>query len=290
CPKEHRTPVVEKFRRHFCHHLLIPLNDADGTCLTAQEIHEAAVYDMYQYCRQNDLVHVWAYIWSCWYALPQQWALWAQSAYPLISRMRTTMKAEGFWRLFKHDVLGSFSRPGLDLVTYLIFTEVLPSIKRKLDHVLGRQRVGGPHVLAPWAKEAKSVWMDKSQLDSIRRAKKEKKLLSANPKTSAAKKRQEKQLEWLREEAEQSQGQYRTALLNWTCSCPSFLLSRFLFCKHLIRKANTKLGTNRPGLGFFRKLRRFLLSDCRYSRCRPCSPQRPLLCRSYPATNRRCPG
>ncbi|KAG9022921.1 hypothetical protein FS837_006091, partial [Tulasnella sp. UAMH 9824] len=223
CPHEHRKPIVEKFRRHFCHHSLIPLNDADSTCLSAEEIYEAAVYDMYQYCRQNNLAQVWAYIWNCWYA-PEKWKLWARSASPLISRMRTTMMVEGFWRLFKHDVLGSFSRPRLDLVTYLIITEVLPSVKRKIDHILGRRRIGRPHALAPWSKEAKSIWMDKSQPDSIRRLKKEKKLLSANPKTAGAKKRREQQLEWLREEAEQ---------------------------------ANAKLGTDRPGLGFFKKLHRF---------------------------------
>ncbi|KAG8938810.1 hypothetical protein FRC04_007517 [Tulasnella sp. 424] len=256
CPKEYRTPIVEKFRRHFCHHPLIPLNDADGTCLSAEEIHEAAVYDMYRYCRQNDLSQVWAYIWTCWYA-PERWKLWARSASPLISRMRTTMMVEGFWRLFKHNILASFSRPRLDLVTYLIITEVLPSVKRKLDHILGRRRVGRPHALSPWSKEAKSVWTDQSKSDSARRAKKEKKLLSANPKTASAKKRREQQLEWLREEAEQGEGQYRTALLNWTCSCSSYLLSRYLFCKHLIREANAKLGTNRPGLAFFKKLQRF---------------------------------
>ncbi|KAG8900052.1 hypothetical protein FRC00_000052 [Tulasnella sp. 408] len=230
CPKEYRTPIVEKFRRHFCLHPLIPLNDADGTCLTAEEIHEAAVYDMYNYCRENNLVQVWAYIWTCWYA-PERWALWAR--------------------------MTSYVRPGLDLVTHLIITEVLPSVKRKLDHMLGRRRIGRPQALAPWSKEAKSVWMDMSQPDATRRAKKEKKLLLANPKSSAAKQRREEQLGWLREEAEQSEGQYRTALLNWTCSCPSFLLNRFLFCKHLVRAANAKLGTNRPGFAFFKELRRF---------------------------------
>lgn len=163
---------------------------------------------------------------------------------------------EGFWRLFKHDVLGSFSRPRLDLVTYLIITDVLPAVKRKLDYICGLRRIGRPVPLAPWSKALKTIWQDLSQPDSERRLKKEKKLLKLNPKTSKAKSRRNQQLEWLREEAERENGQYRTALMNWTCSCPSFLVSRFLMCKHLIREANKHLSIKKPSLAFYKKLRR----------------------------------
>ncbi|KAG9044495.1 hypothetical protein FS837_008065 [Tulasnella sp. UAMH 9824] len=227
CPKEFRAPIVEKFRRHFCLHPQIPLNDQDGTCLTAEEIYETAVYDMYQYCRQNNLAQVWAYLWTCWYA-SERWSLWARSASPVIPRLRTTMVAEGFWRLFKHDVLAAFSRPRLDLVTHLIITEVLPAMKRKLDHLCGLHRIGWPIAMVPWVKAVKGFWKDCTQPDSVRRKRKERKLLQTKPRTAAVKDHKEKQLEWLREEAENEHGggQYCTSVENWTCSCPSFLTLR----------------------------------------------------------------
>ncbi|KAF8991912.1 hypothetical protein BDZ89DRAFT_973611 [Hymenopellis radicata] len=39
CPKEHRKAIIEKFRVHLHQHPSIPLNDAAGTLLTADEIH-----------------------------------------------------------------------------------------------------------------------------------------------------------------------------------------------------------------------------------------------------------
>ena len=52
-------------------------------------------------------------------------------------------------------------------------------------------------------------------------------------------------------------GVYVTVIELWVCSCPSFLLSRFLWCKHLIRETNKRLN-NRPltDLKFFLHLRR----------------------------------
>ena len=79
CPMEHRGTIVEKFRLHLHQHPEIPFNDVEGTHLTADEIHEGAVSDMYHYCHQHDLSQVWAYMWNCWYN-PQQWPLWACSA------------------------------------------------------------------------------------------------------------------------------------------------------------------------------------------------------------------
>ena len=62
CPMEHRGTIVEKFRLHLHQHPEIPFNDVEGTHLTADEIHEGAVSDMYHYCHQHDLSQVWAYM------------------------------------------------------------------------------------------------------------------------------------------------------------------------------------------------------------------------------------
>ncbi|KAF8229163.1 hypothetical protein L208DRAFT_1106991, partial [Tricholoma matsutake] len=72
CPVEHCTAIVEKFCIHLHQHPQIPLNDKHNSCLTAQEIHCRAVKDMYDFCFQNDLSQVWAYLWNRWYT-PKQW-------------------------------------------------------------------------------------------------------------------------------------------------------------------------------------------------------------------------
>ena len=46
-------------------------------------------------------------------------------------------------------------------------------------------------------------------------------------------------------EESREHGQYHTNLQAWTCSCPSYLISGFLLCKHLVRLTNENL-QNRP--------------------------------------------
>ncbi|KAF9505684.1 hypothetical protein BS47DRAFT_1306287, partial [Hydnum rufescens UP504] len=96
------------FHHHACQHPLIPLNDDQNMRLTAAEIHEGAVKNMYLYCRENGLSQVWAYLWNCWYC-PDKWPLWAHSAADTISVLRTTMIIEGFWNKLKHSTLHTFN-------------------------------------------------------------------------------------------------------------------------------------------------------------------------------------
>ena len=57
------------------------------------------------------------------------------------------------------------------------------------------------------------------------------------------------------EEEKRNPGTHHTSIDKWTCSCPSYLTSRFLLCKHLVRQANISL-SNKPctDLRFFSKL------------------------------------
>jgi SWIM zinc finger len=64
--------------------------------------------------------------------------------------------------------------------------------------------------------------------------------------------------EWLAEiqaDADRPAGTYHTNIMQWTCSCPVYLISRFLTCKHIVRQVNQCLG-NKPltNLEFFAKL------------------------------------
>jgi len=154
CGKEHRATIIAKFRIHFHQHPAIPFDDDKGTHFTAEEIHHGAVQDMYQYCFENDLSQVWAYMWNRWYT-PKQWSLWARSASNSISRLKTTMVVENLWKHLKQRDLAQYNRPRLDLVTYLVISSVLPRVQLTIDSVLGRRRIGRVKALAPWQTEFK---------------------------------------------------------------------------------------------------------------------------------------
>ena len=132
CPMDHHMTIVEKFHIHLHQHPQIPLNDKQFTCLMSQEIYHSAVKDIYDFCYQNDLVQVWAYLWNRWYT-PNQWKLWAQSADAAIHMLKTTMVIESLWHNLKHRHLHEFNCPQLDLVTHVIISDVLPCVQRTLE-------------------------------------------------------------------------------------------------------------------------------------------------------------
>ncbi|KAG6907426.1 hypothetical protein DXG01_008891 [Tephrocybe rancida] len=136
CPKEHREPIVEKFWIHLHQHPEIPFNDENFTHLTAAEIHNGAVKEMYTYCFENNLQQAWAYLWNRWYT-PNQWKLWAQSPDDTISHLKTTMIVKSLWKNVKHCDLKDFNCPQLDLVTHIVLTSVLPRVKLTLATVCG---------------------------------------------------------------------------------------------------------------------------------------------------------
>jgi SWIM zinc finger. len=252
CPKEHRTTIIEKFRRHLHLHPEIPLNDKTGTFLTANEIHRGAVKDIYEFCFQKDLAQVWAYLWNRWYC-ETQWTLWARVACDAIPRLKTTMIVESLWKQIKRRDLHQFNRPRLDLVTYVVLKNLLPHIRQKIEYMKGLRREGRPMGLASWQKSFKKDWMDMSKPDELWLMVKELTWLKAPVKTKGRAER----LAEINEEMAWPQGNYHTDINRWTCSCPSYLISRFLLCKHLVRLANTMLD-DKPltDLQFFWNLRR----------------------------------
>lgn len=268
CPKEHRPSIVEKFRTHLHQHPAIPFNDDDGTHLTPAEIHYGAVKDMYEFCLQNDLSQVWAYLWNRWYTT-DQWILWARSADESIPRLKTTMIVESLWKNIKHRDLAMYNCPRLDLVTHLVIENVLPRVQRTLDYVLGHRRIGRAKPLAGWQTDFRADWLDMSRIDEHRLVEKELRWL----KTPANTKGRTERLAEIAEEAQRPHGTYHTSLDDWTCSCPSYLISRFLLCKHLVRLANAELN-DKPitSLSFFANIRRnhyvpfYSIEDIHYSK------------------------
>lgn len=64
------------YRTHLHQHPRIPLDDAEEPYISADEIHRRAVKQMYEFCYNNELSQVWAYLWNRWYT-SDQWCLWA---------------------------------------------------------------------------------------------------------------------------------------------------------------------------------------------------------------------
>ena len=252
CPLEHCLKIIEKFHVHLHQHPQIPLNDEDNSCLTAGEIHRGAVKDMYDFCFQNDLSQTWAYLWNRWYT-PKQWVLWARSADPAIYALKTTMVVESLWRNLKHRDLHEFNRPRLDLVTHIIITDVLPRVRRTLDYVLDLCRIGRPKALASWQEDFRADWKNMSLDDEHRVVMKQLEWLKKSKKTKGRAER----LAQLDEEENRPRGKYLTEVDRWTCSCPAYLISRFLLCKHLVKEANQILNdAPLTDLSFFFNLRR----------------------------------
>lgn len=249
CPPEHRGVIIEMFRRHWHHHSTIPT--ATGQLLSPAHIYRNSVLEMYNYCRKHELQQPWAYLWNCWYQR-QQYVLWARSAHDAIPRLKTTMIAEGTFKQLKHIDLAYHNRPRLDHVVYIILHSFLPRLLDKLGLLLEKKRVGRPKGLAGWQKDLRRDWIFMSKSDAEQKVRRE---LAVRKSGLKGKARQDR-LAQITADLTREAGTYFTSLEAWTCSCGAYLLSRFLTCKHLVRAAEVKIGSQTNNLTFFRQLRR----------------------------------
>jgi len=72
CPLELCCSVVDLMERHLCAHPLIPGYSAP----TPEGIKAWAVKQMYEFCHEQDLPNLWAYLWQNWYC-SRRWELWS---------------------------------------------------------------------------------------------------------------------------------------------------------------------------------------------------------------------
>jgi hypothetical protein len=95
CPEDARQGVTTQMERHMCAHPLLP-----GRCAsTPADIRFWAVKEMYEYCEDQELPELWAYLWEGWYR-PSCWALWARSTSPIVPRLKTTMICESQYVIY----------------------------------------------------------------------------------------------------------------------------------------------------------------------------------------------
>ncbi|KAJ7208035.1 hypothetical protein GGX14DRAFT_567335 [Mycena pura] len=198
CAAEKREPIMKMMKPHAFAHPLIP-----GYCHPSKEgIRYWAVKEMYDYCVEHDLREAWAYMWENWYR-PGRWELWVHSAHPTIPRLRTTMICESHWRRIKRDFLHHLHTPRVDFLVWILITKLAPTYYCKLDNLFidtGRYRE-----LMSWRKTFKAEWR--------------------SAETRPVNKSREEDV-------------YRPDPVRWVCTCPAFLVNRFLICKHLVQSVH----------------------------------------------------
>ncbi|EXX62214.1 hypothetical protein RirG_163850 [Rhizophagus irregularis DAOM 197198w] len=106
CPKTLQVKILELFTKHFHLHPLIPIGS--GEFLSSEDIWKLLTEEMYNFCYENDLKYVWAYMWCNWYKF-NLWVLWARAADPeKICIFKTTMLVESHWKVIKRNYLPRF--------------------------------------------------------------------------------------------------------------------------------------------------------------------------------------
>jgi hypothetical protein len=128
---------------------------------------------------------------------PARWLLWARSAHANIPLIKTNMVIESHWKVLKHSYLYRFNRPRLDYLVWVICNRTLP------DQVVRFKQLQLGRQTPSWFSEFKNTW----------------KQLAAKVIACGVDER------------------HYTDFHRWICSCPAFLGSRFLLCKHLVHHA-----------------------------------------------------
>jgi len=104
------------------------------------------------------------------------------------------------WRCVKEDYLHHFSLPRLDLLAWVLITKLAPTYYRKLEVMLNE--IGRFCELPKWRKDFKVEW----------------KKAMRTPITMPLNERYRPDVKW------------------FVCTCPQFVVSRFLVCKHLVQR------------------------------------------------------
>ncbi|GAA6001262.1 hypothetical protein JCM10207_007491 [Rhodosporidiobolus poonsookiae] len=247
-----REKITNLYMDHFSAHPSIPT--FAGRYRTASEIYLSAVRETYQFCHSEGLVDAWAYLWEHWYR-PGRWQLWARSSHPEIAVYRTTIGAEAFFRVLKHDLLGK-RRVSLLSVLETIADDYAPELLDKVyDRDDAAKTLDFRLQVAPWRGELKAKVGAFWEVEWTRREEEVKKAggwLAVSPACAAAARRPSGVVQrppplppmvspnpsidpalQPRPSIPPPVLNHTPDILNGTCSCPSFLHSRFLLCKHL---------------------------------------------------------
>ncbi|POG59376.1 hypothetical protein GLOIN_2v1789188 [Rhizophagus irregularis DAOM 181602=DAOM 197198] len=132
CPLKLRKTVISIVENHSNRHMLLLKHD--GTFITnADEIWKECVKEMIEFCKENELLQLWVYLWrEC--------------------HIKTTMIVESHWRHIKHDHLYKFLKPRVDHLCFILVKKVISQQLYRIQLLQqGRYSV-------PWRKEFKKEW------------------------------------------------------------------------------------------------------------------------------------
>lgn len=128
-----RHTVLEIFCRHYNAHPLIP--NRNRTYLSPEAIHRESATEMDEWGRTRNYYRLWVYLYVNWYK-PGQWELWARSMNPQeIPVPGTAMVVESHWRKIKHDYLHHFNRPRIDVVLWVLTSQVVPNAINRMEAI-----------------------------------------------------------------------------------------------------------------------------------------------------------
>ncbi|KAK9243953.1 hypothetical protein V1506DRAFT_555028 [Lipomyces tetrasporus] len=200
-------------KRHLLRHPLLPkvVDDkkaAPGTLQfeSYEEIHGCSVKEMLEYCKSIDRPKLFRYFWANWYRpsfgnVGSRWEIASLSgrrgSNACIPISRTTMRLESHWRILKKDYASRFTRPRLDVLTYIICTGLVRSRMHSHTQVeAGRKKLSAYNDFVHlWRVCASAVNFSViSDRDEV----------------------------------------YHADRDQWMCSCPSFILNARYICKHLV--------------------------------------------------------
>ncbi|KJA13623.1 hypothetical protein HYPSUDRAFT_151417, partial [Hypholoma sublateritium FD-334 SS-4] len=84
------------------------------------------------------------------------WRLWARSTSQYLSRLRTTMGVENFWRQLKHNYLHNYTRPRLDQLVWVLIHKVTPAYFARMDGLQDDYRMGRSKPLTAYQRRFKT--------------------------------------------------------------------------------------------------------------------------------------
>ncbi|KAK9341844.1 hypothetical protein V1522DRAFT_433108 [Lipomyces starkeyi] len=210
-PTKQAQTLRGMIKRHLLRHPLLPevVDDKKAAPSTLQfksyeEIHGCSVKEMLEYCKSIDQPKLFRYFWANWYRpsfgnVGSRWEIASLSGRrgsdASIPISRTTMRLESHWRILKKDYASRFTRPRLDVLTYIICTGLVRSRMHSHTQVeAGRKKPSAYHDFVHlWRVCACAV--DSSVI---------------------------------------SDEVYHADHGKWVCSCPSFILNARYICKHLV--------------------------------------------------------
>ena len=160
CSEIDAKAIKDLIKKHLMLHPLIPADI--NVFLTSDEIYHKSTSEIYQYCRQRNLVHLWAYLWMNWYN-KKNWKLFARSSYPRAMPIaRTTMIVESHWRVLKHNYKYNYNRPRLDHLNHIIIGRLIP------DMLNTWQLYNNNRSYPSWWKAFKTDWRECLEKDAGR--------------------------------------------------------------------------------------------------------------------------